>query len=305
MVPKDFSSLFPQTERAAANCHLRQPRWLYGSVLVLRVGFFFDPSLCKEGGTHSRLLLVGGQLNRCGEFLAEDVLQELVLSDAVSRCDDDIATIGGFHAQIGVHGIVRGGEDGLSLVVFDPGDSAVLAIRHGLLLTAACDGIEGNQTASRVIEEPTGIVFVHNCTSRPHGAVTVGLQCNRLSFPVNQIGTGDVSLILDIPGKFSIGVILIKDVVFALIIDQSVGIVQPILFGRDVILRAVLFLIIACHILCFLRWQKERGLFFMICFPDAGLVSREDSVSLYLSLPEGGERVKKTPPKTIVLPSST
>ena len=152
---------------------------------------------------------------------------------------------GGVPEHLRVAEVVRADVEDRVAGVLGPGGTAVGAVGEGLLLLAGRllrTGVHGDQ--GRVLPGPEagGVVLVqHHAAGEDHFLVVLR-NGQRELLPVGQVGADGVA-----PGHVAPGVagrvVLEEQVVPALVVDQSVGVVHPVLGRGEVELGPVLLVV--------------------------------------------------------------
>ena len=121
-------------------------------------------------------------------------------------------------------------------------------------------GIDGDERRSLSITEPRTIVVINNAaTAERHDAVMLGDR-QRQMLPVREIPAHGVPP-AHVPPRNPRRIVLIEQMVFAVVIDKSVGIVHPMDLRTEMILRPVWLI----HVLgglaipCLLVFEIETG----------------------------------------------
>ena len=125
--------------------------------------------------------------------------------------------------------------------VLRPGPTVVVAVREILdLLAVSVTGVNGDHRRLRAIAESGRILMVDHATAAErHDSVFFGNR-QRQMFPVRQVATDGMSP-THVPPRIARGIVLVEEVVFAVVEDQSVGVVHPVDFGREMCLRTKRF----------------------------------------------------------------
>ena len=146
----------------------------------------------------------------------------------------------------------RVGDYGVALV-FGPGTASVVAVRDGLVLKVVATsffarhqvvGKHGNHRRLAIDTKSTGVFPVDDGAARKNVAEGVGIQSNGQIAPIHQILAHCVRPVHGTP-YFILGVMLIKQVVFSLVIDHAIGVVHPHLGWGEMELGAMGLVVVA------------------------------------------------------------
>ena len=142
------------------------------------------------------------------------------------------------------------GQDGIAGIL-RPGAAAVRAVSQclrldlrlfGLFGVGVVIGEEGQEWRVLLRAETRGILPIDDGTSGENIAEAVRCEGDGQVFPVHQVTADGVPPVHGPPNGF-LGVVLIEEVVFAVVIDKPVGVVHPMFGRREVDLRAIHFVV--------------------------------------------------------------
>ena len=114
---------------------------------------------------------------------------------------------------------------------------SIQAIRDRLVLRLVRGGIDGD---NRVLPEAGGVISVNDCRTGEDHSVLIGIDSDRLVFPMNQILRSRMSPMHGSPNR-SVRVILIVEMPNAVrfVVEHAVGVVHPVRHRRVMIDRTV------------------------------------------------------------------
>src|SRR5262249_7932970 len=138
-------------------------------------------------------------------------------------------------------GIAPGVLDDGVLRVVGPGAAAVVGVSDALAAAGAREGRHQDVLVARL--EAGRVLLVHHGAAGEAPVVEPAWgEGNRQLAPVDEVGADGVAPVHVAPVP-AVGVVLVEQVIFALVIDQTVWIVQPTAARGEVELRAVSFLV--------------------------------------------------------------
>ena len=148
---------------------------------------------------------------------------------------------------------------GVALILC-PRSALVEAVCHALRLSCAVGGVDGYHSRVALLAPARGVVVVDDCRARKHCAEVVGMECWRKLLPMHQVAAYGVSPRHILPLALE-WVMLIEEVVFALIVDKSVGVVVPAASLRVVHLWTVTLSVervLPRNLICLINLVKPR-----------------------------------------------
>ena len=120
----------------------------------------------------------------------------------------------------------------------------VEAISHALALGRRAIGSVEHHECRIILStaKARGVGVVDNGRTREHCSDFVGMQCQWLLIPVNQVGTNRMAPVHIFPIAL-IWIVLVEHMVFATIENQAVRVVNPSATGGKMILRSAAFVV--------------------------------------------------------------
>ena len=128
-------------------------------------------------------------------------------------------------------------EDGVAFVL-RPGSAMIVAVGQALGERLPCGGIHGDEWWFAVLAKAGGVGDIDGGASGEIRSVFVGTEGDGQFLPVDEVGADSVAPVHVSPLD-SAGIVLKEKMVFAIEVDETVRVVEPVFLGGKVELRTI------------------------------------------------------------------